>query len=90
VAKPASNSVINQNITPEDIAEAEKQAFEPVHREQVGTALVETNNMYVEDNTGKPIAGPVEEWLSEETVVEGFKVTTYTDPAAGWPEEDAR
>jgi archaellum component FlaG (FlaF/FlaG flagellin family) len=98
VAKPASNSAINQDITAEDIAEAEKLVSEPIHREQVGSALVETNNMYVEDNTGKPIAPPADEWESVEEVVSvtidgktsTMKVTTYTDPVGGWPEEEAR
>lgn len=120
MAKPASNSVINQNITDEDIADALKLQETPPSTyspptseevqeiikkvypdqlvEQVGSMRVETNNMYVEDNTGKPLSAPAAEWESTEEEVSvtiggktsTMKVTTYTDPVGGWPEEEAR
>lgn len=85
---PTNSSSINQNVTAEDIEEAIAAVESPpIVREQIGSAIVETNNAYVEDNTGKPIAPPDAQWEFVEETINGMKVTTYMDPVGGFSEE---
>lgn len=89
---PTNSSSINQNVTAEDIEEAiaaveSPPIVPPIVREQIGSVIVETNNAYVEDNTGKPIAPPDAQWEFVEETINGMKVTTYMDPVGGFSEE---